>query len=354
MLIKKRKGRPLGPPLILLLYACGHSESTRSIQPEHLCKNGYLGRTVKHRDIRLDFLYNYELKRQVQLLRSPMKTLLRDRLHLLVSSAWVSEQVHNDQVHLIEVGFQDLDEYLTGHLPGASYLDINAFEGGSYYNVYSYSQIMGNLFLQYSRPYIQKLMSETTILYGKDTSCVCRAAWILMEMGFKDIRVVNGGKAKLMLDDLPMTKHIIGMIDPSDGGCHADILNHERKNLLLDYEAFTALDGRHTDVYSIRSIEEFNGSVSGYTYIDAKGKIPGSIHGGNISHYRNNDGTMASPDHIIDTLNLNSPKKKVFYCGTGWRASEVAFYVHALGYDCQLYDGGWFEWSSIAAIQQSH
>ncbi len=36
----------------------------------------------------------------------------------------------------------------------------------------------------------------------------------------------------------------------------------------------------------------------------------------------------------------------IFYCGTGWRASEAFFYAWVMGWpEISVYDGGWYEWS---------
>jgi thiosulfate/3-mercaptopyruvate sulfurtransferase len=43
---------------------------------------------------------------------------------------------------------------------------------------------------------------------------------------------------------------------------------------------------------------------------------------------------------------ITSDKRVVFYCGTGWRASEAFFYAYLMGWKkVAVYDGGWFEWS---------
>lgn len=40
-------------------------------------------------------------------------------------------------------------------------------------------------------------------------------------------------------------------------------------------------------------------------------------------------------------------KHLVFYCGNGWRASEVMFYAELMGlYRISMYDGGWWDWTA--------
>jgi len=44
---------------------------------------------------------------------------------------------------------------------------------------------------------------------------------------------------------------------------------------------------------------------------------------------------------------ISRHKHLVFYCGTGWRASEAWFYAWIMGWpSVSVFDGGWHEWSS--------
>jgi thiosulfate/3-mercaptopyruvate sulfurtransferase len=43
---------------------------------------------------------------------------------------------------------------------------------------------------------------------------------------------------------------------------------------------------------------------------------------------------------------ITSDRRVIFYCGTGWRASEAFFCAYLMGWpDISIYDGGWLEWS---------
>ena len=70
-----------------------------------------------------------------------------------------------------------------------------------------------------------------------------------------------------------------------------------------------------------------------------------------MSKYHNPDGTMKDPKIIKNMWlkqGIDINKRLVFYCGTGWRASEAFFYALVMGIkNITVYDGGWFEWSSL-------
>jgi thiosulfate/3-mercaptopyruvate sulfurtransferase len=107
---------------------------------------------------------------------------------------------------------------------------------------------------------------------------------------------------------------------------------------------------------SMRSWPEFSSEVSGYHYINVKGRIPGAVWGDpgtdayHMEEYRNVDNTMRCYTEIQakwQDQGITSDKQVAFFCGTGWRASETFFYAHVMGWEqIAVYDGGWFEWSS--------
>jgi thiosulfate/3-mercaptopyruvate sulfurtransferase len=118
-------------------------------------------------------------------------------------------------------------------------------------------------------------------------------------------------------------------------------------------------DRAGSSLVSIRSWPEYIGETSGYSYIGHKGRIKGSRWGQagsdayHLERFRNPDGTMLSPGLITRRWRewgILSDQQVAFYCGTGWRASEVFFYAHVMGWDnISVFDGGWYEWSNDPA-----
>jgi thiosulfate/3-mercaptopyruvate sulfurtransferase len=95
--------------------------------------------------------------------------------------------------------------------------------------------------------------------------------------------------------------------------------------------------------------------VSGYNYIEKKGRIPGAIFADcgsdayHMENYRNTDQTTREYHEIKKIWDKNGivPEKHLaFYCGTGWRGSEAFINAWLMGYPkISVYDGGWLEWS---------
>ncbi|MGD2033662.1 MAG: rhodanese-like domain-containing protein, partial [Bacteroidales bacterium] len=118
-------------------------------------------------------------------------------------------------------------------------------------------------------------------------------------------------------------------------------------------ELIKASDG---EIVSVRSWSEWIGEVSGYNYIEKKGRIPGAVFGNcgtdayHMENYRNLDHTTKEYHEISETwkeAGITPDKHLAFYCGTGWRGSEAFFNAWLMGWpNVSVYDGGWFEWSN--------
>jgi thiosulfate/3-mercaptopyruvate sulfurtransferase len=106
----------------------------------------------------------------------------------------------------------------------------------------------------------------------------------------------------------------------------------------------------------VRSYPEYIGEVSGYNYIEKKGRIPGAIFGNcgsdayHMENYRNTDHTVREAQEVAaiwKETGITPNKHLAFYCGTGWRGSEAWFNAWLMGWPrVSVFDGGWFEWSN--------
>jgi thiosulfate/3-mercaptopyruvate sulfurtransferase len=130
-----------------------------------------------------------------------------------------------------------------------------------------------------------------------------------------------------------------------------------RPELFVDTpEAREILRSPNQNLVSVRSWREIIGEMSGYHYIEKKGRIPGAVFGNcgsdayHMENYRNVDHTTREFPEIQQRwaqIGITPDKRNVFYCGTGWRASEAFLNAWLMGWpDIAVYDGGWYEWSS--------
>lgn len=288
----------------------------------------------------------------------------------LVSAQWVkslisgekTEHYDNEKYVLVHSHYRNRDAYLSGHIPGAIDMDTLALEAPETWNRRSPQEIEEAL-LEHG------ITADTTVvLYGKfmypnnddpfpgsaagDIGAI-RNAFIMLYAGVKDIRILNGGFQswqdagfEISVDDV--TKESVenfGVSIPQKPELAVDI--PEAKEMLASADA---------ELVSVRSWPEFIGEVSGYNYIEKKGRIPGAIFGNcgsdayHMENYRNLDHTIREYHEVAEIwkeVGITPDKHLAFYCGTGWRGSEAFFNAWLMAWPrVSVFDGGWFEWSN--------
>ena len=252
--------------------------------------------------------------------------------------------------------------YNQGHIPGAIAVDTNTLESPETWNRRSPEELKETL---------ESLgISEdtTVILYGRfsfpdnrdpfpGSSAghlgAIRAAFIMMYAGVRDVRILNGGLRSWEDEGFSVTDREYkplnrGLFKTSIPGC---------PELAVDVpEAREILVSDQAELVSVRSWPEYIGEVSGYNYIEKKGRIPGSVFGNcgtdayHMENYRNLDHTTREYHEIEEIwreVGVVPEKHNAFYCGTGWRGSEAWLNAWLMGWPrVSVFDGGWFEWSS--------
>lgn len=292
------------------------------------------------------------------------------RFKNLIHADWINRivsgntptEIEGQKVVICHAHYRNRDAYLSGHIPGAIDMDTNALEAPETWNRRSPEELETAL-LKHG------ITADTTvILYGKfmfpnndddfpgsaagDIGAI-RNAFIMLYAGVKDVRVLNGGFQswqdagfEIETDDVPKTPEtIFGTKIPAKPELAVDI--REAKKLLVSNDG---------ELVSVRSWPEFIGEVSGYNYIEKKGRIPGAIFGNcgsdayHMENYRNVDHTTREFHEIANLWNevgITPDKHLAFYCGTGWRGSEAFFNAWLMGWPrVSVFDGGWFEWSN--------
>ena len=340
----------------IVIYGYTNDDAEKVAQ--RFLKSGYKKVSVYNRFVD-EWLSNNDL---------PMEKLVRYR-HL-VSAEWVNELIsggkpaeyENDKYVVVHSHYRNRDAYLSGHIPGAIDMDTLALEAPETWNRRSPEELKSAL-EQHG------ITADTTvILYGKymdpdnadefpgsaagDIGAI-RNAFIMMYAGVKDVRVINGGfqswqDAGFEVSTVDMAKVAVaafGAIIPANPQLAVD--TPEAKEII------TSL---HAELVCVRSWPEYIGEVSGYNYIEARGRIPGAVFADcgsdayHMENYRNVDHTTREFHEIAENwikIGITPDKHLAFYCGTGWRGSEAWFNAWLMGWPMvSVYDGGWFEWSN--------
>jgi len=180
-----------------------------------------------------------------------------------------------------------------------------------------------------------------------------RCAMIMLYAGVRDVRVLNGGFQSWKDAGYPVDIEDVPKKKVKDFGREIPA----RPEIIVDIEeAKEMLRSEDAELVSVRSWQEYIGEVSGYNYIEKKGRIPGAVFGNcgtdayHMENYRNVDHTTREAGEIEALwreAGLTPDKHLAFYCGTGWRGSEAFFNAWLMGWPrVSVFDGGWFEWSN--------
>ncbi|WP_246222912.1 sulfurtransferase [Draconibacterium halophilum] len=291
----------------------------------------------------------------------------------LVPAEWVKNLITNEKtinndtnkVVICHAHYRNRDAYLSGHIPGAIDIDTLALESHETWNRRSPGELEKAL-LQHG------ITADTTVvLYGKfmfpnnddpfpgsaagDIGAI-RCAWIMMYAGVKDVRVLNGGFQAWQDAGYDIATDDVKKVSEKNFGAKIPV----HPELIVDIKrAKELLASDKGELVSVRSWPEYIGEVSGYNYIEKKGRIPGSVFGNcgsdayHMENYRNVDHTTREFHEIKkqwETAGITPEKQLAFYCGTGWRGSEACYNAWLMGWpNISVFDGGWFEWSSDPA-----
>jgi thiosulfate/3-mercaptopyruvate sulfurtransferase len=298
----------------------------------------------------------------------PMQKL--EHYRHLVPAEWVknlittgkADEYENSNYKVIQAHYRNRDAYLSGHIPGAIDMDTLALEDSDTWNRRSPKELKDAL---------EKhgiTTNTTVVLYGKfmfpknddpfpgsaaGQIAAIRIAFLMMYAGVKDVRVLNGGFQswkdagfEISSEDVPKTQVAdFGANIPLNPQFAVD--TPEAKQMIVSPDA---------ELVCVRSWPEYIGEVSGYNFIEKKGRIPGALFADcgtdayHMENYRNVDNTTKEFYEIEDNWlksGITSDKHLAFYCGTGWRGSEAWFNAWLMGWPkVSVYDGGWFEWSN--------
>lgn len=267
---------------------------------------------------------------------------------LLVPPKFAYLQSKKSLFKIFHVGFgEELKTSEKGHLNGSVYINTDQLEPPPNWTIGS-TEVLLKFIEKYNLSITDKL-----IITAWNQMASFRVALIFMYMGFKDVRVLNGGLEFYEKNNFPLfhnkNKLSNSIINHENLNLnHKLIISTERLKKLLPQKNFTLVDNR--------TWIEHIGESSGYSYSNKKARIPGSIYGyagyngpQSLDYYRNSDNTMKSKKEVMllfKNSKINLHNQLTFMCGSGWRAAEVFFYMKVLGFkNISVYSDGFINWS---------
>ncbi len=273
---------------------------------------------------------------------------------VLVDTQWVEDHLEDsEKVRIAEVDYDPKSNYELGHIPRAVLFDWKQdINDPVYRNV---------LTRQACEDLLQKagVSKDTTlILYGDFNNWFAAFAfWVFKYYGYKDIRLMNGGRKKWLIEDRPMNKEIPQY---SKGGFKASDADHSIR-VFLNYvkESLEKVRKNTAAMVDVRSPKEFTGEILAppeypTEHAQRGGHIPGAKNIPWSKALNDNDGTFKSVDELkklYESKGITSDKEVIAYCRIGERSSHSWFVLkYLLGYpNVKNYDGSWTEWGNMIA-----
>ena len=255
---------------------------------------------------------------------------------------------NSKNIKIVEASWgEESEAYSKGHVPTSVHINTDTVEPPPQWMLASDEELA-----KFANDY-GFTKDDTVIVTGPDVMASYRVAVVLRYIGINDVRVLNGGNnawtsAGYELEtksNKPVAGNDFGATIPAN----PDLIDTqaELKEMLKD---------SNNVLVDKRSWDEYIGKISGYSYHDKKGRIPGAVYGyagtsaTTLEDYRNIDNTMRNADEIKalwKDAGIDTNKHLMFMCGSGWRAAEVLTYANVMGFDnTSLYSDGWIGWSN--------
>jgi thiosulfate/3-mercaptopyruvate sulfurtransferase len=270
---------------------------------------------------------------------------------ILVDTNWVAEHLNDPNVRLIESN-EDILLYEQGHIPGAIKVDwvadLNDPVIRDYLDKEQFEQFASS----------KGISNDTTVVfYGdKNNWWATYALWVFQLFGHKDVRILNGGRAKWVAEGRELTREVPSYPATTYTASERDdktirAFRDEVREHIKKKEGVALVD--------VRSPAEFSGEKLHMPEYPQEG----TLRGGHIPTAVNipwaqavrEDSTFKSAEELQQLYGdkgVTGDKDIITYCRIGERSSHSWFVLkYLLGYDnVRNYDGSWTEWGNSVGV----
>jgi thiosulfate/3-mercaptopyruvate sulfurtransferase len=272
---------------------------------------------------------------------------------VLVDTQWIEEHLKDEKVRIAEVDYDPTANYELGHIPGAVLINWKADINDPLTRNILSRQAFEDL-LQRIGVNNDDNNTTTLFLYGDFNNWFAAFAfWVFKYYGYRDVRIINGGRKKWLLEDRPVSKDIPQY---PKGGYKAAAKPDTNIRVFLDYVKDTLGSKALIDV---RSLKEFTGEITAppeypTEHAQRGGHIPEAVNIPWSQAVNDSDGTFKSADelkNLYESKGITTDKEIITYCRIGERSSHTWFVLkYLLGYpNVKNYDGSWTEWGNMIA-----
>ncbi len=261
---------------------------------------------------------------------------------VLVDTQWVAEHLSKSKVRVIEADM-DITAYNSGHIPGAVFWNaFTTFMQPDYRFNFEYKALSELL----ARSGIEN--DTTIIIYSNHNAGANCAFWLLKVFGHNDVRIMNGGRKKWLVEERPISTET-----PTITPTIYTVQNLDTSIRAMQDQVKAAIN-TDSALLDVRTPQEYCGELflmNPPEKTERAGHIPNAIH----VFYElalNEDDTFKSAEQLYTLYHskgITPDKQVITYCAFGARSSHTWFVLkYLLGYEnVRNYDGSWNEWSRL-------
>ncbi|MGN6284272.1 MAG: 3-mercaptopyruvate sulfurtransferase [Afipia sp.] len=265
----------------------------------------------------------------------------------LVSTEWLAAHLNDPSVKVLDASFKlpgvtplPKDDFLTAHIPGAAFFDVEAVSDHAnplphmFPSAEQFGRDVGALGIG---------NGDTVVLYDAGGWVAApRAWWMFLSFGHADVRVLDGGLKKWMAEGRPVEK---GEVSPKPAAFKASF---DPAYVRSKEQLAGNLTSKAEQVIDARPRERFEGSAAEPRAGLRGGHIPGSRSVPYAGLFDSATGTMKPLPELkaaFDQAGVDLDRSIVTSCGSGVSAAVLTLALYRLGVrGSALYDGSWSEW----------
>ena len=232
-------------------------------------------------------------------------------------------------------------EYEAGHLPGAQWVDLETELSGPLHPARTGGRHPlpdPDVFAAAMRRIGVTADAEVVVYDGASSLAAARLWWLLVDAGFPQVRVLDGGFAAWRRAGLPVQTGPETPVRPGDFRGRPGQLPR------LDAAAVAELVRTSPDgprLVDVRAPERYAGTSEPMDPV--AGHIPTAVNRPSTGNL-NPDGTFRPPAEIAERFTgLSEP---VLYCGSGITAAHTLLALRTAELDGRIYPGSWSDWVS--------
>ncbi|MEH6951233.1 3-mercaptopyruvate sulfurtransferase [Nitrobacter sp. NHB1] len=265
----------------------------------------------------------------------------------LVSTEWLAAHLGDAGVKLVDASFKmpgvlplAVDDFLTAHIPGAVFFDVDAVSDRAsplphmYPDAARFAHDAGALGIS---------SGDTVVVYDSGGWVAApRVWWMFLSFGHGDVRVLDGGLKKWRAEGRSLES---GKASPKPGKFTA---RFDPAYVRSKAQLVSNLSSHREQVVDARAANRFDGSMAEPRPGLRSGHIPGSRNLPYNELFDAATGVMKPLDELraaFTGAGLDLAKPLVTSCGSGVSAAVLTLALYRLGVrGSALYDGSWSEW----------